>query len=209
MFKNRFDAAEQLVPYLQQYAHNPDAIVLAIPRGGLELGSVLAKQLKLPLDIILSKKIGAPFNPEAAIGAVSLKDVFIAEPFKSMPNLQPYIEQQIPLLRAKLHERAERYRKGMPPLDVHNKIVIIVDDGVATGNTLLATIALLKEQKPKKIIVALPVSPKDTLEKIKKESDEVICLLVPEVFYAVGQWYAMFNQVDDEEAIKLLHEANE
>lgn len=209
MFKNRFDAAEQLVPLLEEYRSKPDTIVIAIPRGGLELGNVLAKKLHLPLDIIFSKKIGLPINPEFAIGAVSDRHIFINERFKDIPELRDYIAQEVKSIRSIIKERNAAYRRDMPALNLSNKIVIIVDDGVATGNTLLATIALIREYQPKKIVVALPVCPIDTFEKIKQQADQAVCVNIPVVFYSVGQFYAHFNQVDDQEAIRLLHEANQ
>ena len=154
MFQDRFDAAEQLVPLLEKYQSDPNALIVAIPRGGLELGNVLAKKLNLPLDVIFTKKIGLPTNPEYAIGAVSDKHIFIDSRFKNIPELQEYIEQQVAAIRTVIKERNTTYRAGMSPLELAGKTVIIVDDGVATGNTLLATIALIREYNPQKIVVA-------------------------------------------------------
>lgn len=209
MFENRFDAAHQLVPELKKYANNPDALVVAIPRGGLQLGSVLAKELHLPLDVIFTKKIGYPGQPEYAIGAVSLDHLFVRQDYLDDPQLSDYIKQQTPLIRKLLHERAAQYRGNKPPLDLKDKIVIVVDDGVATGNTLLATLALIKEAKAQKIVVALPVSPVETLERIREHADEVVCLQVPAFFLGVGQFYRNFEQVEDAEAIRLLQEAHQ
>ena len=208
IFKDRFDAARQLAERLKQYANNPDALVLAIPRGGLQLGNVLARELHLPLDVVFTKKIGYPGNPEYAIGAVSARHVFISPDFAHIPELHEYIMHQAESLRAILGQREVDYRKGMPSLDVTNKIVIVVDDGVATGNTLLATLALLKEDNPQKIVVALPVASKSAFELLQKNVDELLCLYVPDIFYGVGQFYDNFDQVDDAQAIHLLHEAN-
>ncbi len=208
MFKDRFDAAYQLAPYLKQYSNNPDAIILGIPRGGLQLGYVLARELHLPLDVILSKKIGYPGNPEYAIGAVSLQNIIISPDFVDIQELKGYIADQASQIRQLLQERNIKYRHNKPPLDLTNKIVIVVDDGVATGSTLLATLALIRQNKPQKIIVALPVAPPQALELIGQQADEVICLLRPHDFAGVGQFYQNFEQVDDQEAIRLLHEAN-
>lgn len=206
-FKDRFDAAHQLVPYLKNYAHNPDAIIIAIPRGGLQLGSVLAQELHLPLDIILTKKIGYPGNPEYAIGAVSLHHAIITQDFADIEGLRSYIEQQIFNIRRLLQERSVLYRGDQPPVNLKDKIVIVVDDGVATGNTLMATLLLIKQDKPQKIIVALPTAPPQAVERLRHEADDVICLASPERFLSVGQFYQNFEQVDDQEAIRLLHEA--
>lgn len=209
MFTDRFDAAHQLVPHLKNYAHNPDAIIIAIPRGGLQLGFVLAKELHLPLDIILTKKIGYPGNPEYAIGAVSLEHVIITQDFSDVPELQAYIAQQAAQIRRLLHERALMYRGDKPPLNLADKIVIVVDDGVATGSTLMATLSLIKQDNPKKIIVALPAAPPTTLELLRRHADDVVCLESPQHFLSVGQFYKNFDQVDDQEAIRLLREVKQ
>ncbi len=208
MFQTRYDAADQLLPLLEKYKNNPDAIIVAIPRGGLELGYVLAKKLCLPLDVIFTKKIGFPSNPEYAIGAASEKHIFLDSNFKNRPELQEYIAHEVATIRKIIKERNETYRKNMPPFSLQDKIVIIVDDGVATGNTLLITLALVKEYNPKKIVVALPVASKEALQKIKECADEVVCVEVPDVFYSVSQFYRNFEQVDDAQAIKLLRDAN-
>ncbi len=208
MFKDRYDAAEKLLSNLQNYKSDPNAIILAIPRGALELGYVLAKGLNIPLDIILSKKIGFPLNPEYAIGAVTDQQVVLNSNFKDNPHFHDYIADQIVSIRKTLKDRNEKYRKGMAPLDLYNKTVIVVDDGVATGNTMLLTLSLIKGYKPKKIVVALPVSSKEALEKIEYNADEVVCLMTPENFQSVGQFYNNFTQVEDDEAIRLLREAN-
>lgn len=208
MFKDRFDAANQLVMRLKKYSNNPDTIILAIPRGGVQLGYVLAKELHLPLDVIFTKKIGHPGNPEFAIGAVSTNHIYISPDFVHEPQLNEYIEQQTIKIRKLLHERTTAYRGDKPALNLTNKIVIIVDDGVATGHTLSASMSLVRQDAPKKIIVALPVAPANTLNNLRKAADEVICLNIPDVFFGVGQFYQNFEQIDDNEAIRLLHGAN-
>lgn len=206
MFKDRFDAAEQLLPLLQSYKDQANTVVLAIPRGGLELGYVLARGLNVPLDVIFTKKIGMPGNPEYAIGAVSDLHVFLNSNF-NIPELQDYVAHEVDSIRQIIHERIKKYRYSMPPFTIENKTVIVVDDGVATGSTLLATLALIKAYKPKKIVVALPVSSREAYKKIQQEADEVVCISVPTSFMSVGQFYEHFDQVSDEDAIRLLHEA--
>lgn len=208
MFQDRFDAAQKLLPLLEKYRSNPNALILAIPRGGLELAYVLAKGLDLPLDVIFTKKIGYPSNPEYAIGAVSELHVFLNEAFKNIPELQGYIARKVDEIRKVIKERMIKYRKGMPPFNIQDKIVIVVDDGVATGSTMLSTLALIKEYKPKKIVVALPVASAEAVKKIKENADEVVCVSVPEHFLSVNQFYKKFEQVDDQEAMRLLQEAN-
>ncbi len=209
MFNDRFDAAHQLAMQLTEYKNNKDVVVIAIPRGGLELGYVIAKELNAPLDVLLTKKIGAPFEPEVAIGSVSLEHALIDPRFATLvPAYQIYIEQEIRKIRSLLKERYKQYRDDKQPLSMKNKIVIVSDDGVATGYTLLAAIELIKKEHPKKIIVAVPVAPRDTAKKIQATADKLICLIIPETFHSVGQFYHDFSQVEDTEAVRLLAEAN-
>lgn len=206
MFKDRYDAAHQLVAQLQNYKDNPDVIILAIPRGGLELGSVLAHDLHAPLDVVFSKKIGAPGNDEFAIGAVGLEGVII-DPYFDVSEYHDYIQQKIVAIRKLLQERYREYMPHRSPLELKDKIVIVTDDGVATGKTMLLTLDLIRKHNPKKLVVALPVCSPEVLDLIQEKADEVICLLAPEQFYAVGQFYQQFQQVSDQEAIALLNEA--
>lgn len=205
MFKDRFDAGYQLAQKLQQYKNNPDAIVLAIPRGALEIGSVLSRELDLPLDIVLTKKIGYPGNPEYAIGAVSLDNIILDKRVLEFSGaLEAYIKQEVAAIRQLLQERSVAYHGNRAPLSLTDKTVIVTDDGIATGRTLEATLDLIKKQHPKKIIVAVPVASKEALQLIKKKADEVLCLIIPDFFMSVGQWYQKFDQVDDSQAIALL-----
>ena len=208
LFKDRYLAGKLLAQKLQPYKNHPDAIILAIPRGGLETGFSLAKELNLPLDIVLTKKIGFPGNPEYAIGAVSLNSKVIVKTLISTGQVsQSYVDEEIKKIRALLQERYKQYLGDKPSLDLKNKIVIITDDGAATGQTLLAAIELIRKEKAKKIIVAVPVGHPDTVEELRKKA-EVVCLESPADFFAVGQFYQHFEQVSDEQAIRLLREAN-
>ncbi|MCK4346805.1 MAG: hypothetical protein KAX05_16100 [Bacteroidales bacterium] len=204
MFKDRYDAAKQLATELIKYKVDPNTVIIAIPRGALEIGSVLAHKLDLPLDVILTKKIGAPSNPEAAIGSVTLSDYVINPRFSVDPD---YIEKEIIKIRKILTERYQDYYRNIDPIDLRAKTVIIVDDGVATGQTILSAIKLIKQQDPLKIIVALPVCSREAYQVIKNEVNEIISLLVPHGLQAVGQFYQNFTQVDDREAIRLLEES--
>jgi putative phosphoribosyl transferase len=206
MFANRYDAANQLLIRLEKYKNNKDVVVLAIPRGALEIGSVLAKGLNAPLDVVFSKKIGAPDQPELAIGAIT-EDTETINPIYQA-EYPEYIEQEKKYIHQLLKERAKLYRGNNPAIDLKDKIVILTDDGIATGRTFLLALDYIKKQHPKKIIAAIPVAPPDTLEKVKKKADEVICLLSPLAFFAISQFYQTFDQVDDKEAIHLLREAN-
>jgi len=207
MFKDRIDAGTQLSGKLLKYK-NQNVVVLAIPRGGLPLGSIVAKALNVPLDVALTKKIGHPFNKEYAIGAVSLENIIISD---TLEVTKDYIEEETIRLRKKLQERHNQYYKNSEPQELKDKKVIIIDDGIATGNTILVTIELVKMQDPEKIIVAIPVAPPSTIRKLEDspEIDEVICLETPYNFRAVGQFYEEFYQVSDQEAIELLERTNE
>jgi len=207
MFKSRFDAAQEMIRYLVRFKDNKNAIILAIPRGGLQIGYVLAKELHVPLDVALTKKIGHPTQEEYAIGAVSLTGE-VLDPKVSREVSPDYIKNQIKEIRATLRERYKKYLGGKKPHSLEDKIVILTDDGVATGKTMLATIDLVKKDKPKKIIVAIPVAPLEAISMLEVHVDEVICLSTPPGFSAVGQFYENFEQVSDEEAITLLKEAN-
>lgn len=206
MFNDRYDAAYQLTPYLSKYTDRNDVVIIAIPRGGLQLGAVLSEALHAPLDVIFVKKIGAPNQPEFAIGAVSKNDVIVDAQFNT-PALQSYIRAQTELIRKTIDERYERYKDGKPPINLQDKIVIVTDDGLATGRTMLLTLQLIANQAPKKIIVAVPVAPPDTLKEVSKHADEVVCLMSPEMFFGVGSFYRNFAQVSDDEAIALLKQA--
>tara|TARA_R110001583_G_scaffold39773_4_gene127452 strand:+ start:51 stop:695 length:645 start_codon:yes stop_codon:yes gene_type:complete len=208
MFLNREEAGNLLADKLINYSNRKDTVIVAIPRGGVPVGAVIAKRLNLPLEIVLSKKIGHPFNKEYAIGAVTLKSRILSE---EVPGVsKKYIEDETLKIRNILAQRYQTYYGKKAPINFKNKNVIIVDDGVATGNTLISSIQLIQLQDPLSIIVALPVSPPNAINKIKQlESVAVtLCLLTPINFHAVGQFYEAFNQVNDQEVIKLLKDTN-
>lgn len=206
MFENRTDAATQLADKLSSIK-SEELVVLAIPRGGLPIGSVLAKTLGAPLDVVLTKKLGHPYQKEYAIGAVSLDGLILSDAI-GIPK--EYIEEETARIREVLKQRHRQYYKNRFPENLRDKTIIVVDDGVATGNTLLVTIGLVKKQEPKKIIVAIPVAPPSAIKLLEStpDIDEVVCLQVPHNFHAVGQFYEEFRQVSDQEAIRILEEAN-
>lgn len=210
MFRDRFDAAGRLAERLMKYRGRADALILAIPRGGLEIGCVLSRSLGLPLDVLMIKKIGHPFNPEFAVGSVSLlRSCVSQEALKQYGIPQGYVAGEIRRLRKELKRRYDLYRGGAGPLPLKGRIAIVADDGVATGSTLLAAIELARSEKPEAVVAAVPVAPRCILEALEKAADEVVCLEAPEDFFAVGQYYERFNPVADEEAARLLQEANE
>ncbi|ULC57898.1 phosphoribosyltransferase [Flaviramulus sp. BrNp1-15] len=208
MFNDRIDAGLLLAEELKNYSDNKNAVIITIPRGGLPIGNTIAKQLHLPLELVLSKKIGHPINKEFAIGAVTLSDSILSDDANLVSK--EYLNEETYKIRTLLKERHNRYYGTKKPLNLKNKIVILVDDGVATGHTLISSIKLIEKQKPSHIVVALPVGSPSAIEKIKKLPyvNETICLLKPSNFHAVGQFYNNFNQVSDDEVVRLLKEAN-
>ncbi|MBU0577921.1 phosphoribosyltransferase [Patescibacteria group bacterium] len=210
MYKDRYDAAKKLIPELEKYKGNKDAIILAIPRGALELGVVLRDELSLPLDIVVTKKIGAPGNEEYAIGSVGPdgESQISKEATTAYGIPQEYIDDEAQRLKHVIKRRYEDYRGDKELPDLKDKIVIVVDDGIATGFTTLAAVQYIRRQKAKKIVLAVPVAATDSYEKLKKEVDEMICLDVREDFFAVGQFYQTFGQVSDDEAKKMLDFTN-
>jgi len=205
-FKDRADAGRKLVSKLLQYKNKPSAVVIGLPRGGVVTAFEVAKELNLPLDIIVSRKIASPAQPELALGALS-QEGFTFFDEKIMRMMAVTKEELAPIVHAEKQEAKRRlklYRGDLPPLDLENKVAILVDDGIATGATMMATILSARNLKAQKIIIAVPVSPPETLQKIKKEVDEVICLGTPSVFRGVGAFYDSFAQTDDNEVISLM-----
>lgn len=200
MLKDRIEAGLLLSEKLKKY-QNSNSVVLAVPRGGVPVASIIAKSLHLPLDIVLSKKIGHPYNKEFAIGAVSM-DSMIVDEHPDVPK--EYIEKEIVKLRKLMQEKYEIYMGNRKPLDIEGKNIIVVDDGIATGNTLLVSINMLRKRNPAKIIVAVPVIPYDTVSVFEKNTDEFVYLIASKYFRGVGGFYEDFNQVEDDEVIKLL-----
>lgn len=203
MFRDRHDAAKQLAGALSAYGGRKDTLILAIPRGALQMGEVLHAELGAPLDIIVAKKIGHPASGEYAIGAVGPDGECVIS--GGAAGVSPaYILRERKRLGAAVDEKYVRYRGDRPKPKLAGKTVIIVDDGIATGSTLIAAIRVIRKQKPAKIVVAVPVAPPDSLAKVRAEADAVVCLLVPAGFVAIGQFYEKFPQVEDEEAIAIL-----
>jgi predicted phosphoribosyltransferase len=202
-FIDRADAGQQLAERLQAY-RGTDALVLAIPRGGVAVGHALARALRLPLDIVLAKKIGHPDNPEFAIGAVSPTTHHV-DPRFGLP--EEVVQAEVARLRAQMRDRERHYRGDRPAPVITGRTVIVVDDGVATGHTLLATLSLLRSERPARLIAAMPVVPPDFVPHARTATDDFIHLLAPEGFRAVGQYYADFSAVEDDEVVHLLQDA--
>lgn len=201
MFRNRQEAGEKLAGVLKEYAGDNKAVILAIPRGGVEVGAVVAKILQLPLDIIITRKIGARENPEFAIAAVSKKTIEINRDYMAD---EKYVQKEVKAQRLEIARREKIYRGEKKALDLGDKKVIIIDDGLATGLTMEAAVKEIKTMGVKEVIVAIPVASEEAVAELKKTADRVISLEIPIVFWAVGQFYENFYQLSDEDVIKLL-----
>ena len=205
-FQNRFEAGCLLANALQAYANQKNVMVLALPRGGVMVADPIAKQLKAPLDLLLVKKLGVPGHEELAFGAVSIDDVVVLNKdvitsTELSPETMDVIIQQ---KKKSVAERNALYRQNKKSPDVAHKVVIIVDDGIATGATMQAAIQAIHTQQPQKIIVAVPVADKIICDTLKKTVDEVICLHQPEWLSSIGYWYEDFTQVTDEEVLAMM-----
>lgn len=203
MFRNRTEAGRLLAEKLKKYSHT-NSIVLAVPRGGIPVAIEIAGALHLPIDVILAKKIGHPLNDEVAIGAVCEQGIIVDHDQKVDNG---YIRKKIEEIREQIAVRAKLFRGHSATPDVRGKNVILVDDGIATGYTLLATIRMLRPLQPAKIIVAVPVTSMRSVHKITREGTELVCLEKAESFPGVGAFYEDFTQVTDSEAVELLQAA--
>ena len=203
MFTDRKEAGILLAKQLVVYKNDKNAIVVAIPRGGIIPANEISKALNLPLEIVLVKKIGAPGNKEFAIGAVSLEDYILTS---KLHVEERYLESEIQRLRKIIREQQTYFLGKRKPIELEGKKVIIVDDGIATGTTLELVIAIVKRKKADQIIVAVPVAAADALARIKHKVTKVICLETPFYFQAVGQHYSTFEQVENETVKEILEE---
>jgi putative phosphoribosyl transferase len=205
-FRDRAEAASRLAKVLDQYrGKNP--LVLAIPRGALPMGRIIAEKLGGELDVVLVHKLGAPDQPELAIGAIDETGHAFISPYAQQLNIPySYIEEEKQAQLEVLRQRRALYTPMRPPISPQGRIVIILDDGIATGSTMIAALQALREKKPAKLIVATAVAPPDTVRRLAKSADEIVCLDQPPEFYAVGQFFEDFSQVSDEEAIEILAE---
>lgn len=208
LFVDRRDAGRRLAEALSFLRGRPGLVVLAVPRGGVVVGAEVARALKAPLDIVIARKIGAPDNPELAIGAVApdgtaVLDEQIAE---QLGISDRYIQAATEEARQEIQRRLRLYRGDRPPIDASGKTVVLTDDGVATGMTTLAAIRYLRKQGPRELILAVPVGPPETVAMLSREVDRTVVLSKPEMFWAVGAFYQHFEQTSDEEVVALLRE---
>lgn len=204
IFADRVEAGERLAVALARYK-GADAVVLAIPRGGVIVGEAVARALGLPLDVVVPRKIGAPGNPELGLGAIApgvrVLDEWLIE---RLGVTEEYLEREIEAEEREIERRERVYRAGRPPVDVAGKVAIVVDDGVATGGTAIAALRWARAQGAARVVLAVPVAPPGSVVKLAREADEVVVLETPEPFFAVGEWYRRFDQTTDEEVIAAL-----
>lgn len=192
--------AERLAPYKGK---NP--LILAIPRGAVPMAKIIADYLDGEFDVVLVRKLRAPFSPEFAIGSVDESGwTYIGDYAASAGGTKDYIEAEKRTQLETIRKRRAQYTPIRPPIDPAGRIVIVIDDGLATGSTMISALHSMRAKNPAKLICAVPVSPPDTLEKVANMADEVVCLETPDYFQAVGQFYAAFPQVEDEEVIDIL-----
>jgi len=200
MFYDRLEAGYLLAAKLKKYRDDP-GIILAVPRGGVPVAYAVAKELGFPVEVILTKKIGHPANKEYAIGAASLTDHFIV-PHDNVTD--EYIQHELINIRTRLKEMYKKFMGDKEPENLRGKTVLLIDDGIATGNTLLGTVNVLRKSGPGRIVIGVPVASRSAFEKLSNEVDEVIAVLVPDTFYGVGGFYEHFEQVTDEEVMYYL-----
>jgi putative phosphoribosyl transferase len=210
-FKNREEAGHRLVDRLIQYRDDPAAIILALPRGGVAVGYQLSLGLHLPLDVFISHKLGAPDNPEYALGAVGETGrIYLNHDTAATYGLsQADLEKLVQAQQQEITRRQDLYRQGRPLPMLTNRIVILVDDGIATGSTFFAAIQSIRHLNPRRLIGAIPVGPMETIREVCMQVDELIVLVTPDRFWAVGEHYIDFAQVTDHKVVEYLNLAKE
>jgi putative phosphoribosyl transferase len=210
IFENRTDAGRRLARLLAEYSNRRDVIVLGIPRGGVPIAFEVATVLKAPLDVVVSRKLGVPWQEELAFGAVASGGVRIldTEIVEALGIPDSEIERITAAVKMEVERRERAYRGDRPPLEVERFTVILVDDGIATGASMRAAISALRQLKPARLVVAVPVAPVTTCNRLRREADQLVCVHMPESFLAIGQFYEDFSQVTDAEVSNLLQRAN-
>ncbi|MGZ5256490.1 MAG: phosphoribosyltransferase, partial [Burkholderiales bacterium] len=193
-FKDRTHAGRVLAEKLKHYRDNPDVVVLALPRGGVPVAFEVAQALHAPLDVFIVRKLGVPGHEEYAMGAIATGGVRVLNPDLAGMIPSSAIDAVGAREQQELERRERLYRGDRPPLQIEGRIVILVDDGLATGSTMCAAVAAIRKQNPKRIVVAVPVAAPETCDEFRAEVDEVICASTPEPFRAVGLWYDNFDQ---------------
>jgi putative phosphoribosyl transferase len=210
-FRDRIDAGRSLADQLMDYANRTDVIVLGIPRGGVSVAFAVAAALHVPLDVFISRKLGVPWQEELAFGAVAGGGMRILDPeivaASGISNSE--IERITAAARTEVERRERVYRGGRPSLNLEGKTVVLVDDGIATGSSIEAAIGALRQLKPARIVIAVPVAPVSTCSRLRRDVDQLVCVLMPETFSGIGEFYDDFSQVADAEVIELLRRADQ
>jgi predicted phosphoribosyltransferase len=206
---NRAEAGRRLVEPLLKYANRPDVIILALPRGGVPVAYEVATALDVRLDLMLVRKLGVPSHPEFAMGAIASGGVQILndDALRAHPIDRASFEAVVAREALELSRREKAYRGNRPPPQLKDQVVILIDDGLATGSSMMAAIHAVRMQAPERIVVAVPVAPRETVEDMSMQVDEVICPLIPEWMMSIGYWYLDFSQTSDEEVIDLMQRA--
>jgi putative phosphoribosyl transferase len=210
LFQNRTDAGRQLASQLHDYANREDVIVLGLPRGGVPVAYEVAQALNVPLDIFLVRKLGVPGHEELAMGAIASGGTIVLnrEVLDLLPDAEGYVKAVAVREKVELDRRERAYRGSRPHPDLTNRIVILVDDGLATGASMRAAADALRAHDVARIVVAVPVAARETCAAIRKQVDETVCVATPELFYAVGMWYRDFSPTTDDEVRELLGQTN-
>jgi predicted phosphoribosyltransferase len=209
LFQDRYEAGRVLASKLSQFANRPDVVVLALPRGGVPVAFEAAKALNVPLDVFVVRKLGVPGHEELAMGAIASGGIRVLneDVVQSLQIPPEIIDEVVAKEERELQRREQEYREGRPPIDVRGRIVILVDDGLATGSSMRAAALALRQKQPAQIVVAVPVASARTCSEFQFEVDKVVCAVTPEPFWGVGQWYDDFSQTSDEEVRELLRRA--
>jgi putative phosphoribosyl transferase len=208
-FHDRREAGHKLAEALEFLKDRPDVVILAIPRGGVVVAYQVAQALGLPLDVMITRKVGAPGNPEFALGAVTGDGTVVLDDFliDELGIPEDWVLDEVRIQQEEIQRRLQRYRGDRPMPEIEGRTVVLIDDGVATGSTVLASLRALRKRQPGELILAIPVGPPETVARLGREADQVVCLMTPEPFWAVGRFYEVFDQTTDEEVVELLESA--
>lgn len=209
VYRDRREAGKRLAELLNAYAHRPDVLVLALPRGGVPVAYEVARALNAPLDVFIVRKLGVPGHEELAMGAIASGGIRVLndEVIRALHIPMQVIEEVAAKEQRELERREQFYRDGRPMPDVKGRTVMLIDDGLATGATMRAALRALRQQQPSRLIVAVPVAAPSTCFELRGEADDIICARTPDPFFGVGRWYQNFEQTSDQEVRDLLTQA--